>query len=72
VLELAELELDRGVPGLDDRVVQRRANPAHRLGDPHPDTGRPEVVRGVLAALVGMHDHLAEVVLAAADRDRHP
>jgi hypothetical protein len=29
-------------------------------------------VESAFAALVGVHDHLADVVLAAADRDRHP
>jgi hypothetical protein len=29
-------------------------------------------LESTLAALVGVHDHLGDVVLAAAHRDRHP
>jgi hypothetical protein len=39
--------------------------------DPDPSAGGLEVLGGVFAALVGVHDHLAEGVLAAKARDRH-
>ena len=71
VLELAELELQRRVPAPDDRVVHRRAHPAHGLLDAYPTTGGLEVFRGVLAALVGMQNHPGDGVLAPADCDRH-
>ncbi len=54
VLELAELKLQRGVAALDDRIVKCRAGPAHRLLDPYPTTGGPEVLGGVLASLVAV------------------
>src|SRR3954447_17095142 len=71
VLELAELELDGGVPALDDSIVESRAGPAHRLFDADAGTRGPEVLRGVLAALIGVHQHLGQGVFAAADRDGH-
>ena len=69
VLEAPQLELHGGVPRLDDRVVQRRADPAHRLADAQPLARRPERGRGVLAALIGVHDHPGHV--PAAHRHRH-
>ena len=65
----AQLELQGGVPGLDHRVVQSRARPAHGLADAQPLAGLPEAARGVLAALVGVEDHAGH--LAAAHGHRH-
>src|SRR4051812_27877208 len=48
LLEPAQLELQGGVPGLDDRVVQRRAGPAHRLADAAAGAGGAERPGGVL------------------------
>src|SRR5947209_14627632 len=64
----SDLERQRGVPGLDRGVVQRRAGPAHRLDDPEPGAGILEGPCGVFAAAVGVqHD---PVDGAAADRRR--
>src|SRR4051794_27648036 len=71
VLEAPELELQGGVPGLDDGIVQRRADPAHRLSDPDPGAGGAEGPGGVLAALVGVQDHAGPGLPPAADSDRH-
>ncbi|TDO30622.1 phage integrase family protein [Kribbella sp. VKM Ac-2527] len=46
----AELELDRGVPGFDDRIVQCRSGPAHGLGDAEPGAGSPDGAGGVFTA----------------------
>src|SRR3954451_17380413 len=51
-LQAAQFELRRGVPALDGRVVQGRADPAHRLRDADPLTRRATRARGVLTALV--------------------
>jgi hypothetical protein len=51
VLDAPQLELQGGVPRLDDRVIQRRPGPAHGLGDGKPLAGSPEVGRGVLLRL---------------------
>src|SRR5918998_5469089 len=48
LLEAAKLELQGGVPALDDRVVQCRADPAHRLGDADPLARRAERASCVL------------------------
>jgi hypothetical protein len=52
-------------------ALSRQADSAHRLGDLHPVTGGLEVLRGVLAALVGVHDDVADGVRTATDGDRH-
>ena len=57
VLELAQLELHGRVPALGHGIVQFWAGPAHRLFDPDPSAGGLEVLDGVFAALVGVHDH---------------
>ena len=54
VLDCAEFELQGGVPGFDDRVVQRGPGPAHRLGHAKALAGGLERPGGVLAALVGV------------------
>src|SRR4029450_407209 len=59
------------MPGFDDRIVQRRSGPAHRLLDPDPLAGGAEPVRGVLAALIGVQNDPGDRFAAAADRDRH-
>ena len=64
-----QLELQRRVPRLDDRVVQRRPGPAHRLGDLEPLARGPEAARGVLAALIGVEHHAGH--RAAPDGHRH-
>ena len=57
VLEAAQLELQGGVPALDDGVVQRRARPGPSTGSRRPGS---QAARngpgGVLAALVGVQD----------------
>jgi hypothetical protein len=53
VLQRAELEFQGGVPGLDDRIVQRRARPAHRLADTQPGAGLADQARGVQAPSCG-------------------
>ena len=69
VLDAAQLELHGRVPRLDHRVIQRRPGPAHRLADGQPLACGPEQPRGVLAALVGVHDDPG--YLPASHRHRH-
>src|SRR3954454_19031129 len=71
VLQAAQFELQRGVPALDGRVVQGRADPAHRLRDADPLTRRAKRARGVLTALVAVEDHAGDRLPATAHRDRH-
>ena len=58
VLHAPQLELHGRVPRLDHRVIQRRAGPAHRLGDAQPLAGLPEQPRGVLLGFKGSSQHL--------------
>ena len=52
--EGAQLELQGAVPAFDDRVVQGRADPAHRLLDAESTAGGAEGLGGVFAALVAV------------------
>jgi hypothetical protein len=64
-----QLVLEGRVEALRRGVVQGRADPAHRLGNPQGAAGPGEQVTDVLAALVGMEDHPGHV--AAAYRRGH-
>src|SRR4051812_1891031 len=63
-------------PDLRPTAVAPRPAPAAAPCCVPPNTSAIKVLRQpiefALAALVGVHDHRADVVLAAADRDRHP
>src|SRR4051794_35507452 len=53
------------------RAEPARPGPAHRLLDADTGTRGLAVLSGVLAALVGAHEHVGQGVLPAADRDGH-
>ena len=64
-----QLELQRGVERLRDRVVQRRTGAPHRLAYPGPGTGGGEQISGVLPALIRVEDHPGDVAAAYRDGD---
>ena len=66
VLHRPELELQRRVPRFDDRVVQGRPGPPHRLGDAQPLAGSLERPGGVFTGLNRWTQHrlVAETVAA--------
>src|SRR5439155_12308932 len=53
-----QLELQRGVERLRDRVVQRRTGAPHRLAYPGPGTGGGEQISGVLGGFNCSSQHL--------------
>src|SRR4249920_3395426 len=58
LLHRAQLELQGRMPGLDDRVVQGGAGPAHRLGDAEPLAGLAERPGGVFGGFNWSSQHL--------------
>jgi hypothetical protein len=65
-----QLVFEGGEERLGGGVVQRRADPAHRLDHPEGAAGSAEEPRGVLAALVGVKDDPGDA--ATADGGGHP